>query len=71
MKTIIIGAGLVGSQLARHLIEQKGDVVLVERDEETARHAANRLDCLVLHDQGNNLEPWRKRVWPRLTPWSA
>ena len=56
MKTIIIGAGLVGSQLARHLIEQKGDVVLVERDEETARHAANRLDCLVLHDQGNNLE---------------
>jgi trk system potassium uptake protein TrkA len=56
MKTIIIGAGLVGSQLARHLIELKGDVVLVERDEETARHAANRLDCLVLHDQGNNLE---------------
>ncbi len=56
MKTIIIGAGLVGSQLARHLIELKGDVVLVERDEETARHASNRLDCLVLHDQGNNLE---------------
>lgn len=56
MKVIIVGGGLVGSQLARHLIQEKGDVVLVERDEEVARHASNRLDCLVLQDEGNNLE---------------
>jgi len=56
MKVVIVGGGLVGSQLARHLIQEKGDVVLVERNEEVARHASNRLDCLVLQDEGNSLE---------------
>ncbi len=56
MKVIIVGAGLVGSQLARHLIQQKDDVVLVERSSDIARHASNRLDCLVLQDAGNRLE---------------
>ncbi len=56
MKAIIVGGGLVGSQLARHLIQEKGDVVLIERNEDTARHASNRLDCLVIKDEGNNLK---------------
>jgi len=56
MKAVIVGGGLVGSQLARHLIQEKGDVVLIERNEETARHASNRLDCLVIQDEGNNLK---------------
>ena len=55
MKIVIVGAGMVGSQLARHLNQEHDDVVLVERDEEVARHASNRLDCLVLQDQGNSL----------------
>jgi trk system potassium uptake protein TrkA len=55
MKIIIVGAGMVGVQLARHLIQEHDDVVIVERDEEIARHASNRLDCLVLHDEGNSL----------------
>ena len=55
MKAVIVGGGLVGSQLARHLIQEKSDVVLIERNEETARHASNRLDCLVIQDEGNNL----------------
>ncbi len=55
MKIVIVGAGMVGSQLARHLIQERDDVVIVERDEEVARHASNRLDCLVLHDEGNSL----------------
>ncbi|MFA6508293.1 MAG: FAD-dependent oxidoreductase, partial [Treponemataceae bacterium] len=50
MKAIIVGGGLVGSQLARHLIQEKSDVVLIERNGETARHASNRLDCLVIQD---------------------
>jgi trk system potassium uptake protein TrkA len=55
MRIIIVGAGLVGTQLALHLIQEKHDVSLIESDEERARHVSNRLDCLVLHDEGNSL----------------
>jgi trk system potassium uptake protein TrkA len=54
MRVIIVGAGLVGTQLARYLIGEKHDVSLIESDEERARHVSNRLDCLVLHDEGNS-----------------
>ncbi|MFA6507551.1 MAG: Trk system potassium transporter TrkA, partial [Treponemataceae bacterium] len=36
-------------------IQEKSDVVLIERNGKTARHASNRLDCLVIQDEGNNL----------------
>jgi trk system potassium uptake protein TrkA len=55
MHIVIVGAGLVGTQLARHLIHEKHDVSLIESNEERARYASNRLDCLVLHDEGNSL----------------
>ncbi|MDR0569417.1 MAG: NAD-binding protein [Spirochaetaceae bacterium] len=55
MRIVIIGAGMVGTQLSRHLIREKHDVSLIESNAERARHASNRLDCLVLHDEGNNL----------------
>jgi trk system potassium uptake protein TrkA len=55
MRVIIVGAGLVGTQLARHLIEAKHDISLIEANEERARHVSNRLDCLVLHDEGNSI----------------
>jgi trk system potassium uptake protein TrkA len=41
--------------LAKYLIQEKHDVSLIESNEERARHASNRLDCLVLHDGGNSL----------------
>jgi len=56
VRVIIVGAGFTGTQLARHLIHEKYDVSLIESNEETARHASNRLDCMVLHDEGNSLE---------------
>jgi trk system potassium uptake protein len=56
VRVIIVGAGFTGTQLARHLIHEKYDVSLIESNEERARHASNRLDCLVLHDEGNSLE---------------
>jgi trk system potassium uptake protein TrkA len=46
----------VGTQLARHLIQEKHDISIIEANEERARHASNRLDCLVLHDEGNSLQ---------------
>jgi trk system potassium uptake protein TrkA len=55
VRVIIVGAGFTGTQLARYLIQEKYDVSLIEPNEEKARHASNRLDCLVLHDEGNNL----------------
>jgi trk system potassium uptake protein TrkA len=55
MRIVIIGAGLVGTQLAKYLIQEKHDVSLIEANEERARHASNRLDCLVIHDEGNSL----------------
>jgi len=54
MRIIIVGAGRTGTQLARYLVREKHDVALIESSEERARHASNRLDCLVLHDEGNN-----------------
>lgn len=55
MKTVIIGAGFTGVQLARRLINEKNDVVLIDRDEEVVSHISNRLDCTVLQADGNNL----------------
>ena len=46
---------MVGTQLAKHLIQNKHDVSILEADEETARYTSNRIDCLVIHDEGNSI----------------
>ena len=56
MRIVIVGAGLTGTRLAKYLVQEKHNVSLIESDEETARHASNRMDCLVLHDTGNSIE---------------
>jgi trk system potassium uptake protein len=56
LKIIIIGAGFTGVQLAKRLINEKNDVTLIDNDEETIRHASNRLDCAVIQADGNNLQ---------------
>jgi len=56
MKIIIVGAGITGSELAYRLIAKNHDVVLIERNEEISRHAANRLDCMVIHAEGNDTQ---------------
>ena len=56
MKIIIIGAGFTGFQLARRLVAEKNDVVLIDKDEETVRYVSNRVDCLVTCANGNSLE---------------
>ena len=56
MKIVIIGAGFTGIQLAKRLINGKNDVVLIDNDENTVRHASNRLDCNVVQADGNNLD---------------
>ncbi len=60
MKVVIVGAGAVGFQLARQLIAENRDVVLIEKDSGKAEYAANRLDCMVIQDVGNNLDVLRR-----------
>jgi trk system potassium uptake protein TrkA len=56
MRIVIVGAGMVGTQLAKHLIQERHDVSIIESNEERARHASNRIDCLVIHDEGNSIK---------------
>ncbi len=55
MKIIIVGAGFTGTRLARRLISERNDVVLIDSNEEIVRHASNRLDCMVMQASGNSL----------------
>jgi trk system potassium uptake protein TrkA len=56
MHIIIVGAGMVGTQLAKHLIHERHDVSIIESNEERARYASNRIDCMVIHDEGNSIK---------------
>ena len=56
MKVIIIGAGFTGVQLARALIAEGNDVVLMDKDPERVRHSRNKLDCAVVQTDGNSLK---------------
>jgi trk system potassium uptake protein len=52
MRTLIIGAGEVGSNTARMLSEEGHDVVLIEQDETLVERASEHLDALVIHGNG-------------------
>jgi trk system potassium uptake protein TrkA len=56
MKIIILGAGTRGFQIAKHLIEEKKDVVLIESDPKKASYASSKLDCMVLNGSGTSIE---------------
>ncbi|MBN1114881.1 MAG: Trk system potassium transporter TrkA [Oligoflexia bacterium] len=60
MKIVIVGAGSVGYHLAKQLIDESKDVVLIEKDPARARYASNSLDCLVINDEGNDIEVLKK-----------
>lgn len=60
MTFVIVGAGAVGLEVARQLIEEKRNVVVVERNVAKARYASSTLDCMVVNDESTNLETLRK-----------
>ncbi len=51
---------MVGFQVARQLIDEGKNVAIIEQNEEAARYASSRLDCIVIVGQGNNIEVLRK-----------
>jgi len=55
MKIIIVGAGVIGINLARTLSEENHEVYLIERDEATARKVDEKLDVKVV--VGNGADP--------------
>ncbi|MEX2445318.1 MAG: Trk system potassium transporter TrkA [Alkalispirochaeta sp.] len=60
MKVVIVGAGAVGFQLAKQLISEKKDVVLIEKNPDAANRVSNALDCMVVTGEGTNREILRR-----------
>ncbi|MCX8013318.1 MAG: Trk system potassium transporter TrkA [Rectinema sp.] len=56
MKVAILGAGLLGSLIARELITEDRDVVIIEKNPNIARTIANDLDCIVEEGDGERLD---------------
>jgi len=56
MKVIIVGAGTLGIQIARELVAENRDIVIVERNPDVAKGIANELDCMVQEGDGENLD---------------
>jgi trk system potassium uptake protein TrkA len=56
MYIIIVGASKIGLALARLLIEEKSNVVIVEKDEAKAKEIAEEIDALVINGSGTELD---------------
>ncbi|MCX7788522.1 MAG: Trk system potassium transport protein TrkA [Spirochaetes bacterium] len=60
MKIILVGAGLVGTHVARELTQEHKDIIIIEKNSETARIITNELDCMVINDDGSRLDVLQK-----------
>jgi trk/ktr system potassium uptake protein len=56
LKIVIVGAGSVGFDLAKSISRREHDVILVEKDPETASAVAENLDCSLVVGSGVNPE---------------
>ncbi len=56
MKTVIVGAGFIGFQLAKQLIDEGKDVIILEKNPAVARYANERLDCKVENASGTDID---------------
>jgi len=61
MNIIILGAGVVGAQIASQLVSEGHDVAVIEKDPERAKYVAGHVDCMVLNEEGNNSETHEAR----------
>lgn len=60
MKIIIVGASFTGIQLAKTLVSEGNDIVLIDNDAEKVRQAQSRIDCTVVQSAGNSLKVLEK-----------
>jgi len=54
VKIVIVGAGEVGFDLAKRLVIENKDVILIEKKPERADYVSRQLDCKVVNGLGNN-----------------
>ncbi|MBN1448948.1 MAG: Trk system potassium transporter TrkA [Bacteroidetes bacterium] len=54
MHVIIIGAGLVGSSLAEHLLHQGHNIALIEKNPVRSEEIGEKLDVLMVNGSGSN-----------------
>lgn len=59
MYIIIVGAGDIGTPLIDIATQSGNEVVVIERDEGRAEHAATQYDCLVINDDATSKETLR------------
>ncbi len=60
MKVVIVGAGTVGFEIAKQLVSENKNVVLLEKNVERAKYVSNLLDCQVINEAGNSIESLKK-----------
>ena len=60
MHVVILGAGRVGLQLAKQLVNERKEVVIIEKDTKRAQDVSRQLDCLIINDNGNSIEGLEK-----------
>lgn len=51
---------MIGLHIARELIEERRDVVIIEAEPDAARRASDELDCIVINEDGSKPETLRK-----------
>ena len=56
MKIVIVGAGEARTELAKRLIIEKKNVILIEQNPEKAKLISRQLDCKIIIGSGNNFE---------------
>ena len=56
MRIAILGAGLLGSLIARELIAENRDVVIIEKNPHIAKTISNDLDCIVEEGDGEHID---------------
>jgi len=56
MYIIIIGGGVAGATLAKHLTGEGHEVVIVEKDDDRAKTLAETTETLVIHGDGSEME---------------
>ena len=54
MNIIIVGAGLVGTSLAEHLLRHGHAVAIIDSDQQRSEDVSEKLDAMVLHGSGSN-----------------
>lgn len=60
MKVIIVGAGVVGFEIAKQLIIEGCDVIVIEKDRERYKYVDRHLDCTTINDSGTNIQVLRQ-----------